>query len=315
MRPYRGAWAEEGEGMDNPENPELKDWRRAYRRLQEAGSDACPPEEALAALAVGEIPEAERAPLADHVVSCRRCAALYRDLLDLHKEARRAGADVPVSSATPTLTAPPRRRAAWAVAAAAAVAAVSLGGWNLALLDENRRLAADLAQAGAKNGGETRPAEPRPADPAVQEALAQLSDLTRRIESQTEQIARLEGEVTGLRAPRINVPVVDLDPGTARGSRSEAGQTVAVPAGASLVTLILNPAERPAPGSYGLEILAADGRRVWSGAGLQPTPWDNFSLAVPRALLPDGLYRFRLTDPRGTALETYDVRIETQEKR
>jgi hypothetical protein len=296
------------------EDADLKDWRQAYRRLQEAGSDACPPEEALAALAVGEAPEEQRAALADHVVACRRCAALYRDLLDLHQEAQRAGADVPATSPAPA-TALPRRRAAWAVAAAAAVAAVSLAGWNLALVDENRRLAADLAQAGAKNGGEIRPAEPRPADPAVQEALAQLSDLTRRIESQTEQIARLEGEVTGLRAPRINVPVVDLDPGTARGAGSEAGQTVAVPAGASLVTLILNPAERPAPGSYGLEILAADGRRIWSGAGLQPTPWDNFSLAIPRALLPDGRYRFRLTDPRGTALETYDVRIETQEKR
>ncbi|HEX2223053.1 MAG TPA: hypothetical protein VHN15_02480, partial [Thermoanaerobaculia bacterium] len=63
------------------DDPELMDWRRAYRRLQEAGSDACPPEEALAALAVGEVPEERRAALADHVVACRRCAALYRDLL------------------------------------------------------------------------------------------------------------------------------------------------------------------------------------------------------------------------------------------
>jgi hypothetical protein len=135
------------------------------------------------------------------------------------------------------------------------------------------------------------------------------------VEGQTEQIAQLEGEVTTLRAPRFNVPVVDLDPGTARGAGAETPQTVKVPAGATLVTLILNPSERPAPGSYGLEILAGDGRRVWSGSGLQPTPWDNFSLAVPRALLPDGRYRFRLTAARGAALETYDVQIETQESR
>jgi hypothetical protein len=287
------------------DDPELKDWRRAYRRLQEAGSEACPPDEALAALALGEVSEQERTELADHVASCRRCAATYRDLLDVHREAQRAEAAV----TNPGATAAPRRRTAWAVAAAAGLAAVSLAGWNLALRDENRRLAADLAQADPP--AETRPAEPA-ADPAVQRALAQLTDLTRQIESQTGQIAQLEGEVDALRAPRVNVPVVDLDPGTARGSGSEAAQTVAVPPGTNLVTLILNPAERPAPGSYGLEILAADGRRVWSGAGLQPTPWDNFSLAVPRGLLPDGRYRFRLTDPRGTALETYDVRIETQ---
>lgn len=299
--------------MENPEDPELKDWRRAWRRLQEAGSDACPPDEALAALALGEVSAEERTALADHVASCRRCSAVYRDLLDLHREAQRLAGAAP--AAAPDATAAPPRRTAWAVAAAAALAAVSLAGWNAVLLDENRQLAADLARVDRPAQTEARPAEPRlpeTADPAVQEALAQLTDLTRRVESQTEQIATLEGEVTALRAPRLNVPVVDLDPGTARGSGAEAAQTVAVPPGAGLVTLILNPSERPAPGSYGLEILAADGRRVWSGAGLQPTPWDNFSLAVPRALLPDGRYRFRLTDPRGTALETYDVRIETQ---
>lgn len=291
------------------DDPELKDWRRAYRRLQEAGSDACPPDEALAALALGEVAAQERTALADHVASCRRCAAAYRDLLDLHREAQRAGAAASVVAA-------PRRRTAWALAAAAGLAAVSLAGWNAALLDDNRQLAADLADA--RTGAETRPADPRPADPAdpaVQEALEQLTELTRRVEGQTEQIAQLEGEVTTLRAPRFNVPVVDLDPGTARGAGGEASQTVKVPAGATLVTLILNPSERPAPGSYGLEILAGDGRSVWSGTGLLPTSFDNFSLAVPRGLLPDGRYRFRLTTARGTALETYEVKIETQENR
>ena len=304
------------------DDAELKDWRQAYRGLQEAGSAACPPAEALAALAVPEdarlAPE-ERLTLADHVASCRRCAALYRDLIDLHREAQAAAPGVLTAEAAGVIPpARPRYRSAWApraLAAAAALAAVSLAGWNLRLLDQNRRLAADLSAA-VSEAGRTRPAGDDKAGAETREALRRLAGLTREAAARAEQVARLEGEVAELRAPRFNVPVIDLDPaaaGAARGDAGEAGsgRTIALPAEAPLVTLLLNPSEPPAAGSYGLEILAADGRRVWSGTGLRPTPWDNFSLAVPRPLLPDGRYRLRLTTGRGRLLETYEVQIAT----
>lgn len=298
--------AEADDGMDGTE---LGDWRRAWRSLQEAGSASCPPAEALAALAVGEpvgaSPE-ERLALADHVASCRRCAALYRDLLDLHREAQRAAPPERVEGAAGA----PRPRAgrAW-VLAAAALAALFLAGWSFWLLGQNRRLAAELAAASAPPAA-GREAAGRLGE--VEAALGRLAGLTRDAAAQTERIARLEGEVAELRAPRFNVPVLDLDPaaGAARGEPG-AARAVELPAGTALVTLILNPSAPPAAGSYGLEILDAGGRRVWAGNGLRPTPWDNFSLAVPRALLPDGRYRLRLADERGKTLETYEVRIAT----
>lgn len=304
------------EGMELPELPEIDDWRQAWRRLQEMGSENCPPEESLAALAVegsGLSPE-ERLALGDHVVSCRRCAALYRDLLDLHREAQRAApqalGDRPaVSSASPL---PARAKRAWILAAAAALAAVSLAAWSFWLLGENRRLSESLA-ARVETPPASSPAAPAREPQEVQAALGRLAELSRAAEAQSGQIARLESEIAALSAPRFNVPVVDLDPAgaVARGDAAAEARKVEVPAGAGLVTLILNPSQPPAPGSYTLEILGAGGRRVWSGGGLSPTAYDNFSLAVPRPLLPDGRYRLRLTTGRGKLVETYEVQIAT----
>ncbi len=83
-------------------------------RTGRAGS--CPDAEALAALAMGEGEPAARRALADHVVSCAACAADFRLLRELHREA---------SPAAPRDRRPTRR--AWlAGAAAAALGAVVL---------------------------------------------------------------------------------------------------------------------------------------------------------------------------------------------
>ena len=67
------------------EDGETQLLRQAHEGLRSPGSAACPDAEDLAALAIGETANRER--IADHVVSCRRCGANYRILLDLHKEA------------------------------------------------------------------------------------------------------------------------------------------------------------------------------------------------------------------------------------
>jgi hypothetical protein len=69
--------------------PDDQAWREAYRTLMDGGSPACPADERLAALAVGELEAAERLALADHVARCRRCGPAYAVLRDLDREAAR----------------------------------------------------------------------------------------------------------------------------------------------------------------------------------------------------------------------------------
>ena len=87
----------------------------AYRRVQEPGSPACPTPEILTDLALGTTAGEERARIADHVVSCRRCSEDVQLLLATNREARREP-DVPSG----------RRR--WLAVAAAVVLAVLAGG-------------------------------------------------------------------------------------------------------------------------------------------------------------------------------------------
>lgn len=95
-------------------SPELESWRRSWQEGMSAGGAGCPPDETLAALVIGEAENPERAALADHVSSCRRCAQSFRTLLELDREAGRLR----------------RRRippTAWAAAAAIAVVALAGG--------------------------------------------------------------------------------------------------------------------------------------------------------------------------------------------
>ncbi len=72
--------------------PELAAWRQLYGQSMGVGSESCPDDEILAALALGELSAEERQGLADHVVTCRRCAASLETLLGLEDEVRRGRA-------------------------------------------------------------------------------------------------------------------------------------------------------------------------------------------------------------------------------
>jgi anti-sigma factor RsiW len=91
-------------------------WRRAYRDGLPEGSPDCPSEEELVSLVVGEASADERARLADHLVACARCAATYRTLGDLHREASSAG------RRAGRVTWTQRRLVVWAAAAVLLVA-------------------------------------------------------------------------------------------------------------------------------------------------------------------------------------------------
>ena len=97
-------------------------------------------------------------------------------------------------------------------------------------------------------------------------------------------------QLAALRRPRVNVPIVNLVPaGYTRGDAPPA----AVRAGRSVV-LILNPPSFPIAGAYRVEVLAADGRRLWAGAGITPTAAGNFYLELPPEFLPPGEVQIRL---------------------
>ena len=72
----------------------------------------CPDAETLAGLALGEPDSGARRAAADHVAACPSCAADFRLLREMHREAARQGA------------APRTSRRAWLAAAAAAALAV-----------------------------------------------------------------------------------------------------------------------------------------------------------------------------------------------
>jgi len=95
------------------ETPEARAWREAYQAGMQPGSDACPGDEELVALVLGELRPDQRVTLARHVTECRRCTEGYRTLRTLHAETRRR--------------LPRRRRVRWAAASAAAVLVAGLG--------------------------------------------------------------------------------------------------------------------------------------------------------------------------------------------
>jgi hypothetical protein len=121
----------------------------------------------------------------------------------------------------------------------------------------------------------------------------------------------LRAELDGTRRPQLNLPVFELLPAEeTRRSAGGARSDVAVPAGASQIAFVLGgTAAAGAPET--IEIRDARQRVVWSGEGLRPGPLGVPTLAVPRALLPDGDYVLALR-ARGRSVATYAIRVRPE---
>jgi len=151
---------------------------------------------------------------------------------------------------------------------------------------------------------------------ANQQLAAGKSDLVDQVELQSERIQQLDGQVAEFSAPLLNIPVVDVFPGdmVLRGDETPADRRVIVPRETRTVTLILNSAIESDQAVTGMQILAADGSRVWRSAG-QPERDDHgtFTVAIPVQTLDSGIYTLQLvesSDGQTQVVETYQVEIQ-----
>lgn len=125
-------------------------------------------------------------------------------------------------------------------------------------------------------------------------------------------VVSLRRTVAELSAPQENAPVLDLYSGTARGEGSPA-PVLTVPSNIRFFTIILNPAGQRRYERYRVEIARAGGEKVWSGQGIEPSPFGSFSLTLPRRAVGPGDYRVRLFGRSGGTeepIEEYAFRVE-----
>jgi hypothetical protein len=255
----------------------------------------------------------------DHLVVCRHCADLLlalRGFAELEKPTGTGVSDAEVASAWEEtkaivgrhLAGEPRRRVerrrllevfrpahAWATAASLLIALLAIGIWSLNLYRENRRLADALSV------GPGRRDQPAPVG-----GVSPSADYER-------QVAELRQQVDTLSQPQPNVFVFDLYPADAtRSSSSSDVTTMNVPAGANLITVILNTTAEYEDRDYSVDVLDQSGTRIWQGERLRKTAFGNFTLMVPRRFLPEGRYRIQLRgvgSGQATVIEQYAVRV------
>src|SRR5262245_17925983 len=302
---------------------ELKALYQAQTRRSARGGAECLSDEMLARAASDNLSQTERERVADHLTACSDCAEEYRLARSLKPWAGQVAASTSADAAVAQhQTEMPGRapQTGWrqllsapfravyfpaAVAAVLLIVSVMLGFWIASLRRENARLVADL------NG--QRATRDQTAETEA-EARRRLEDTTRRAEQDKQQIAELRQTLDELSRPQLNVPIIDLDPrDSTRGQSTPSVPTVDVPAGAHLFTLILHVAGQPSHESYELEVSDQRGDTVWRGSGLQRSPYDTFTVTLPRRLISVGQYRIRLYGIRAGRQERvadYAVRVQ-----
>ncbi len=271
----------------------------------------------------------DRGRIAAHLAACDRCAGeleLVAESRRLSEEDGGTGAAEPARGArvVPFARPAPGRAEAppaagfwrWAAVAASLTALVAFGGWM-------------ASWTGARSLGERLAAERRAAEATVEQVAGlerQTRELTEQSAQAQEQIASLESELAarptagGAPAPArpellLNTPVIDLFAGdvVVRGGSSSAPARTKLPAGAGLVTLILNLDDRESFDDYELRVLDAAGATVRTERGLRRDPEShNFTISLPTSLLGRGeasLVVYGLRGGKATRLASYPVTV------
>lgn len=123
-------------------------------------------------------------------------------------------------------------------------------------------------------------------------------------------VVDLRHKVTDLSEPQINPVVRDLYLSDAPRSVAGTGFNE-VPAEAGL-TLILNSSEPRSFPEYLLAVEDASGTEIWRRQGIERSPFDTFTVALPGRFLPPGDYRLRLYGREGagwTPIEEFPLRV------
>lgn len=314
---------------------EFKAALRALVEEQRRGLSAHPTPEELISYHGSELSVEEEKHVQDHLVLCRECTALLLDLAAfpaLDQEGARQLSDAEVAAAWRALQPQLRRqeapgisapswwqrfsegfslvRLSYALAASLLVVSLGLGAWIVSLWRENQRLAAGFNEQLAEQERAVTAATK-----SLEEARQRLEEASSRSEQYETQIAELRQTVDELSQPQINTPVTDLYPRDYIRGQEGAVKTVAVPSGANFFTLILNIAGQPSHPEYALEILDQGGQVIWQGRGLQKSPYNNFTVTLPRRSFSAGQYRIKLYGLRGTRrelVEEYALHIRYQ---
>lgn len=239
-----------------------------------SGGRGCPSSETLARAAAGDLDPAAHDAVVTHLETCQPCAQDFRIACGLHGEEAAGHTRVPAFWRRPGIS--------QALAASLAMATAGLLTWNVRLLERSSWLAARLAQAERTRpaSGPASPGVPASPQPAIQ--------------------------------PQVNVPIVDLEPPSARRGEGSRPQVIRIPRDAALVALVVNSSAEQRYAEYVLELSDANGATVWGGAGLRPDADGTLSVALPTALLPPGEYAFALAgvaNSRRVPLHRYPVTV------
>lgn len=244
-----------------------------------------------------------------HLVSCDAC----RDQLALVRESRNLMA-IEGETRTPA-TAPvawhARLRSSIPLPLAAGlVAATLVGSWTWSRYEaqvSESRLAEYRQRAGQVAGLEAE----------LQQQRSRLADAGAQLRQQqdrsTSERAAIESRLNALAVPQADVPVVEIYPVALaeRDGRSQINDIDLSPAAPSL-TLILNAQARSTSTRYGLDLVDGQGRVVWGARGVTRRAADEYTLTIPTALIPPGLYRIDIYGDQTRAssrTETYQIRI------
>ena len=318
----------------------LKELLRSQTARSTSRQGECLVENQFVRAAAGEMSSEERRGVARHLITCTDCTEEYqllRSLKPLTEQVRStldAPVDIPVSTTRPLLrivdkpasrSLPERFAAAvWAyrtgiLVAAALVIGIVLGNWLLFARPENNPQIARLNEE-----LQDRDRRLESAVKSLEQARGLLEETARKGEDKAadrskEEMARNRREISALRGtvrqlsgPRLDAPIIDLDPseGT-RGTPGEAQTGTVIPANAELVTLILN-FNNKQHSRYAIELYDSLGKRVWRGEQAQKGDTRSVNLTLSRHFVPAGLYVIKLygLDGKEELIGDYAMKIE-----
>jgi hypothetical protein len=310
--------------------------KETARRVRETGAE-CLASEMLTLAAAGELSVPERELVADHLATCSDCVKEYRSIRSLRSWAEDASTSLApqnVAGATPlvpfTVAHQSREGVAafrplasylpYAIAALLLLITLALAAQLISQRRENQRLVAQINQGQAPRGPVTTEpdSEIRKQLEAANLRASEAEAARRNAEDELAKRSQNNDQAPtrpgrGEDQPQVNVPIFDLDPsGSSRGQTDEATTTVEVPREANLFTLILNVNGQQSGSGYSVEVLDHGGRSLANLQGLRVSPYNNFSVSLPRRSFPAGEYRlklFRSQDGQRVLLHEYPIRL------